>query len=122
MPGAKHAKQALENSNKILDRAFTTDSQSFQKLDPFFCHGRAGVLQIALRRHQLLQSPETKRILRKCLPLLKLSKKKLFSFQESARIRPLLEGYVGYGLVLISLLEKDDLAWDRIFLMTTPNG
>ena len=95
-------------------------------ISPTFCHGVAGLLQIAMRFANETASPEfshaANRTLERLIAL--FSENAIFGYrdhdhEEGLIDRPgLLEGAAGVALVLLASASDQEPDWDRIFLLS----
>lgn len=108
----------LENQGRTILIRGMTDPKRRKADDPFLCHGYASLTQICWRLLQIKKDPEIENLFRRNLEQL-IS----FKIQENDEIQringgdQLTLGEIGRGLVLMSMLSKIDLKWDRLYLL-----
>lgn len=116
--------QMVETSRRALLAVEARSHENWHLITPTFCHGFAGLLQIAVRFHRDAGCGE--RLAVECIDqiLQHYEPQATFGFRdvtpngERLDRLDLLEGAVGVVLALLSVTSPVNPAWDRLFALT----
>lgn len=116
-PDSSIATRVREQGIKLIQKMLDSDLSS---LDYHFCHGKAGVAQIALRSFELCGDRSMLDFSLNLMdslpanPELWLNK----TSQMTATQSDFLSGHLGIGFVLLSLSDQKEIHWDHLFLLS----